>query len=83
VPGKDGVSVDAQLVGQGVHIRILTNSLASTDSPLVHDGYARYRVALLKLGVELVARCGRSSARSAPRFIRSAAPTPACTPRPW
>ena len=36
-----------------MHIRILTNSLASTDSPLVHNGYARYRVALLKLGVEL------------------------------
>jgi phosphatidylserine/phosphatidylglycerophosphate/cardiolipin synthase-like enzyme len=36
-----------------VHIRVLTNSLASTDSPLVHNGYARYRVALLKLGVEL------------------------------
>ena len=42
-----------ELVERGVHIRILTNSLASTDSPLVHNGYARYRVALLKLGVEL------------------------------
>ncbi|HJX19392.1 MAG TPA: phospholipase D-like domain-containing protein, partial [Steroidobacteraceae bacterium] len=40
-------------VDQGVHIRILTNSLASTDSPLVHNGYSHYRVALLKLGVEL------------------------------
>jgi phosphatidylserine/phosphatidylglycerophosphate/cardiolipin synthase-like enzyme len=36
-----------------VHIRILTNSLASTDSPLVDIGYARYRVPLLKLGVDL------------------------------
>jgi putative cardiolipin synthase len=27
--------------------------LASTDSPLVHNGYSRYRVALLKLGIEL------------------------------
>jgi cardiolipin synthase C len=36
-----------------VHIRILTNSLASTDSPLVHTGYSRYRVGLLKLGVDL------------------------------
>jgi putative cardiolipin synthase len=43
----------AKLVSEGVHIRILTNSLASTDSPVVHYGYARYRVALLKLGVEL------------------------------
>jgi phosphatidylserine/phosphatidylglycerophosphate/cardiolipin synthase-like enzyme len=53
VPGEDGVALFAKLVDQGVHIRILTNSLASTDSPLVHNGYSHYRVALLKLGVEL------------------------------
>jgi phosphatidylserine/phosphatidylglycerophosphate/cardiolipin synthase-like enzyme len=53
VPGKDGVALFSKLVDQGVHIRILTNSLASTDSPLVHNGYSRYRVALLKLGIEL------------------------------
>lgn len=53
VPGDDGVALFAKLVGEGVHIRILTNSLASTDSPLVHNGYAHYRVALLKLGIEL------------------------------
>ena len=53
VPGQDGVAMFARLEGQGVHIRILTNSLAATDSPLVHNGYARYRVKLLKLGVEL------------------------------
>jgi cardiolipin synthase C len=53
VPGKEGVAMFAKLVEQDVHIRILTNSLASTDSPLVHNGYARYRVQLLKLGVEL------------------------------
>jgi putative cardiolipin synthase len=53
VPGKDGVAMFAKLVDQGVHIRILTNSLASTDSPLVHNGYSRYRAQLLKLGIEL------------------------------
>jgi cardiolipin synthase C len=53
VPGKDGIALFTKLVDQGVHIRILTNSLASTDSPLVHNGYSRYRVALLKLGIEL------------------------------
>ena len=53
VPGKDGMALFSQLVGEGVHVRVLTNSLASTDSPLVDTGYARYRVALLKLGVEL------------------------------
>jgi phosphatidylserine/phosphatidylglycerophosphate/cardiolipin synthase-like enzyme len=53
VPGRDGVALLKELVDRGVRIRILTNSLASTDSPLVHNGYSRYRVALLKLGVEL------------------------------
>jgi cardiolipin synthase C len=53
VPGPDGVALMRELVGRGVHVRVLTNSLASTDSPLVHNGYARYRVALLKIGVEL------------------------------
>jgi phosphatidylserine/phosphatidylglycerophosphate/cardiolipin synthase-like enzyme len=53
IPGDDGVALFAKLVSEGVHIRILTNSLASTDSPLVHNGYSRYRVALLKLGIEL------------------------------
>jgi phosphatidylserine/phosphatidylglycerophosphate/cardiolipin synthase-like enzyme len=47
------MSLMQQLVAQGVHIRILTNSLASTDSPLVHTGYSRYRVGLLKLGIDL------------------------------
>jgi cardiolipin synthase C len=53
VPGEAGVALMRELVERGVHIRILTNSLASTDSPVVHNGYSRYRVALLKLGVEL------------------------------
>lgn len=53
IPGPDGVALMRELVGRGVHIRVLTNSLASTDSPLVHNGYSRYRVALLRIGVEL------------------------------
>jgi phosphatidylserine/phosphatidylglycerophosphate/cardiolipin synthase-like enzyme len=53
VPGKEGVALMGELIAKGVHIRILTNSLASTDSPLVDTGYSRYRVPLLKLGVEL------------------------------
>jgi cardiolipin synthase C len=53
VPGTQGVALMRGLIDRGVHIRILTNSLASTDAPIVHNGYARYRVALLKMGVEL------------------------------
>ena len=53
VPGEAGVALMRDLIDRGVHIRILTNSLAATDSPLVHNGYSRYRAALLELGVEL------------------------------
>jgi phosphatidylserine/phosphatidylglycerophosphate/cardiolipin synthase-like enzyme len=53
VPGPDGMALMQRLTAQGVHIRILTNSLASTDSPLVHTGYSRYRIGLLKLGIDL------------------------------
>ena len=53
VPGQDGMDMMRDLTSKGVSIRILTNSLASTDSPLVHTGYSRYRAPLLKLGVEL------------------------------
>jgi phosphatidylserine/phosphatidylglycerophosphate/cardiolipin synthase-like enzyme len=53
VPGPAGIALMRELVVRGVKIRILTNSLASTDAPLVHIGYSHYRVALLKLGIEL------------------------------
>jgi phosphatidylserine/phosphatidylglycerophosphate/cardiolipin synthase-like enzyme len=53
VPGREGIELLRGLERRGVHIRILTNSLASTDSPLAHIGYAHYRVDLLHLGVEL------------------------------
>jgi phosphatidylserine/phosphatidylglycerophosphate/cardiolipin synthase-like enzyme len=53
VPGPKGLALMRELIDRGVRIHVLTNSLASTDSPLVHNGYSRYRVALLKMGVEL------------------------------
>ncbi len=53
VPGRDGVRLFAGMVERGVDVRILTNSLASTDVAIVHSGYARYRVPLLQAGVEL------------------------------
>jgi phosphatidylserine/phosphatidylglycerophosphate/cardiolipin synthase-like enzyme len=43
-----------ELAQRGVRVRILTNSLATTDSPLVYNGYSRYRKPLLELGVELL-----------------------------
>jgi putative cardiolipin synthase len=39
--------------GRGVKLSFLTNSLGSTDEPLVHLGYSRHREEMLRLGVEL------------------------------
>lgn len=53
VPGKEGVAFINNLREKGVCVRILTNSLASTDVGAVHSGYAKYRKKLLRIGVEL------------------------------
>jgi putative cardiolipin synthase len=53
VPGTAGVDAFADLRRRGVKVVILTNSLAANDVPVVHIGYARYRVPLLRTGVEL------------------------------
>jgi putative cardiolipin synthase len=53
VPGKKGTAFLTQLSRRGVKVRVLTNSLASTDVGIVHSGYAKYRKALLRDGVEL------------------------------
>ncbi len=53
VPGKSGVAFLKMLRDKGVRVRILTNSLSSTDVSVVHAGYSRYRKALLRIGVEL------------------------------
>jgi len=53
VPGEGGVARLRALSQRGVKVRVLTNSLASTDVPAVHAGYQKYRRALLDAGVEL------------------------------
>jgi cardiolipin synthase C len=53
VPGRPMMDLFARMRAKGVRIRVLTNSLASTDAPAAHAGYARYRRDLLAAGVEL------------------------------
>jgi putative cardiolipin synthase len=53
VPGDSGTDFLVALVARGVSTRMLTNSLASTDEPAAHSGYARYRRRLLAGGVQL------------------------------
>jgi putative cardiolipin synthase len=53
VPGPMGVQAFSDLRKRNVKVAILTNSWAANDVPLVHTGYARYRVGLLRTGVDL------------------------------
>jgi cardiolipin synthase C len=53
VPGRDGLRWLRSLRARGLRIRVLTNSLNATDVAAVHGGYARYRRALLRAGVEI------------------------------
>jgi putative cardiolipin synthase len=53
VPGDEGTEALARLARQGVRIRVLTNSLASTDVAVAHTGYAKRRCQLVRAGVQL------------------------------
>lgn len=69
VPGADMMKAFEGLRQRGVRIRVLTNSLASNDAPLAHVGYARYRKALLAMGVELYEL--KASGETSRRFLGS------------
>jgi putative cardiolipin synthase len=53
IPSEQGMGVLCTLARRGVRVRVLVNSLAAQDPPVVHAGYARYRPRLLACGVEL------------------------------
>lgn len=53
VPGNVGTRWFSEKLKQGVRLKILTNSLATTDVIAVHAGYKKYRKDLLRSGVEL------------------------------
>ncbi|WJW80231.1 phospholipase D family protein [Bartonella sp. TP] len=53
VPGKIGSEQLKNLAKRGVQVRVLTNSLATTDVPIAYGGYIHYRKDLLKAGVNL------------------------------
>ena len=53
VPGTVGMALFGELRARGVKVTAMTNSLSSTDEPLVHVGYSAYRDRMLALGVDL------------------------------
>ena len=53
VPGQDGVAFLRRIRERGVRVRVLTNSLASTDVLPVFATYQKYRHEMLAAGIEL------------------------------
>ena len=53
VPGERGLAAMQQAVDRQVRVSVMTNSLATTDEPLVHYGYSKYRQAVAKMGAAL------------------------------
>jgi putative cardiolipin synthase len=53
IPGDAGTQHLVSLAQSGLSIKILTNSLASTDETAAHAGYVHYRKTLVEGGVQL------------------------------
>jgi putative cardiolipin synthase len=53
IPAADEFALLQNLRRRQVQVRILTNSLESTPDPVAQAGYVKYRIPLLKDGVEL------------------------------
>jgi len=53
IPGELGMQSFNNLHKDKVKVTVITNSLAATDEPLVHNGYSRYRARMLQAGVDL------------------------------
>ena len=53
IPGPEGVERARLNKERGIPQRLLTNSLATNDVAAAHAGYAKYRRALIRNGVEL------------------------------
>ena len=64
VPGRDGMDTLREMRERSVRISLLTNSLATTDEPLVYTAYRRYRPQMLRLGVEIWELSSTRSRRS-------------------
>jgi putative cardiolipin synthase len=72
VPGDEGTEHLISLVKKGVKVRVITNSLASTDGIMAQSGYARQRYNLLKAGVELYELKPKAKSKASRSLSRSA-----------
>ncbi len=79
IPGDEGMERIRMGRDHGVNITVITNSLADSDEPLVNINYNRYRVDMLKLGVNLyeVSTQQLQAQRPVPRPAQEGARPPA------
>lgn len=53
IPGAAGIAAMRQTLERGARITIVTNSLATTDEPIIHQAYSLYRRDLLQAGASI------------------------------
>ena len=53
IPHEDFYNDVPDMISKGVRVVVLTNSLGSTNLPIVHSGYKKHRKNLIEMGVEL------------------------------
>jgi len=54
IPGRAGTDLFSGLAAEGRVVRLMTNSLAATDVPVVHAAWMNYRPTLLDAGVTIL-----------------------------
>ena len=72
VPGDIGTKHLTAMVDKGIKVRVLTNSLSSTDGIMAQSGYARHRYNLIKGGVELYELKAKAKSKASRSLRRSA-----------
>ena len=63
IPHEDFYNDVPDKIARGVRVAVLTNSLGSTNHPIVHSGYKKHRKKVLEMGVELYEMRHDASAR--------------------
>ena len=53
IPHEDFYNDVPDMISRGVRVVVFTNSLGSTNHPIVHSGYKKHRKNVLDIGVEL------------------------------
>jgi cardiolipin synthase C len=70
IPGRAGTDLFSALAAEGRVVRLLTNSLAATDVPVVHSAWRTYRPELLDAGVTILELRPERDARPRSRPLR-------------